>query len=83
MITRIVKMTFRIDQTSAFEKIFEDCENRIHAIITFLALLELVNLQELKITKGDQLNQFWVEEKTAEEIAVDPLIQSEDPQEEE
>ncbi len=42
-----------------------------------------MNLQELKITKGDQLNQFWVEEKTAEEIAVDPLIQSEDPQEEE
>ena len=83
MITRIVKMTFRKEQTSAFEKIFEDCENRIHAIITFLALLELVNLQELKITKGDQLNQFWVEEKTAEEIAVDPLIQSEDPQEEE
>ena len=78
-----IKDAIRLKGKADFEKIFEDCENRIHAIITFLALLELVNLQELKITKGDQLNQFWVEEKTAEEIAVDPLIQSEDPQEEE
>ncbi|MBK9993264.1 MAG: segregation/condensation protein A [Saprospiraceae bacterium] len=78
-----IKDAIRLKGKADFEKIFEDCENRIHAIITFLALLELVNLQELKITKGDQLNQFWVEEKTAEEIAVAPLIQSEDPQEEE
>ena len=56
-------MKFKAD----FEKLFEECENRIHAIITFLALLEMVNLQQLKITKGENLNQFWVEEKPEEE----------------
>lgn len=46
-----------------FEKLFESCENRIHAIVIFLGILELVNLQQLQIIKGDDFNQFWLEEK--------------------
>jgi segregation and condensation protein A len=30
------------EKTVSFEKIFEDCENRVHAIFLFLSLLELV-----------------------------------------
>jgi segregation and condensation protein A len=44
-----------------FEKIFEKCENRIHAIVTFLAILELLNLQTIQIIQGEGYNNFWIE----------------------
>ncbi len=45
----------------SFEELFEEMENRIHAIVHFLALLELTNQQIIYIVQGDQINQFWVE----------------------
>lgn len=48
-------------QKANFNTIFETCKDRIHAIITFLALLELLNLQMLKITLGEGVNNFWLE----------------------
>jgi len=44
-----------------FEQVFNHCENRIHAIITFLALLELLNNQKVHITQGLGKNNFWIE----------------------
>ncbi|MEZ4958513.1 MAG: segregation/condensation protein A [Saprospiraceae bacterium] len=43
-----------------FKSLFLKLENRIHAIVTFLALLELLNLQEVEITQGLGPNNFWV-----------------------
>jgi segregation and condensation protein A len=43
-----------------FKRLFGECENRIHAIVTFLALLELVNIQRLAITVGEGHNNFWL-----------------------
>lgn len=43
-----------------FEDVFGDCENRIHAIVTFLALLELLNQQSIDLIGGDRANQFWL-----------------------
>lgn len=43
-----------------FEDVFADCENRIHAIVTFLALLELLNQQSIDMIGGDRANQFWL-----------------------
>lgn len=43
-----------------FVNIFSTLENRIHAIVTFLALLELLNLQQIKIIQGNGINNFWV-----------------------
>jgi segregation and condensation protein A len=51
----------------AFEKIFEKVENRVHAIFTFLAMLELVQEQQLMIVIGDGYNNFWIRLKTAAE----------------
>ena len=48
-------------RTLSFEKIFEDCENRVHAIFLFLSLLELVQLKFLKILIGEGKNNFIVE----------------------
>ncbi len=46
---------------ATFSKIFENLENRVHAIVTFLALLELLNLQRLTITQGEGFNNFWID----------------------
>ena len=48
-----------------FQGLFGHCENRIHAIITFLALLELLNLEKVALVQGMGENNFWVE-KTRE-----------------
>ncbi len=43
-----------------FDDLFLQLENRIHAIVTFIALLELLNLQQLAIMQGEGVNNFWV-----------------------
>jgi len=41
-------------------QLFANLENRVHAIVTFLALLEMLNLQILDITQGEGVNNFWL-----------------------
>ncbi|MGB0885234.1 MAG: segregation and condensation protein A [Chitinophagales bacterium] len=43
-----------------FEEIFLKLENRIHAVFTFLAMLELIQESLLKINIGEGKNNFWV-----------------------
>lgn len=45
----------------SFEKIFDHCENRVHAIFLFLSLLELVQQKFLKIMIGEGKNNFIIE----------------------
>ena len=49
------------EKTVSFEKIFEDCENRVHAIFLCLSLLELVQQKFLKIIIGEGRNNFIIE----------------------
>ena len=48
-------------KTVSFEKIFEECENRVHAIFLFLSLLELVQQKFLKMIIGEGRNNFIIE----------------------
>lgn len=48
--------------SARFEDLFSGLKDRVHAITTFLALLELLNLQRLNITQGLGANNFWVTE---------------------
>jgi segregation and condensation protein A len=48
-------------KTVAFEKIFANAENRVHAIFLFLSLLELVQQKFLKILIGEGKNNFIIE----------------------
>lgn len=64
------------DIKPTFDSIFSACENRIHAIVTFLALLELLNLSRLHLVQGEGINNFWLtnevnyeDENAAENIA--------------
>jgi segregation and condensation protein A len=43
-----------------FEHVFAPCDNRIHAIFIFLALLELVQQGFLTLQVGEGENNFWV-----------------------
>jgi len=51
----------REEKTLSFEKIFDVCENRVHAIFLFLSLLELVQQKFLKIIVGEGKNNFIIE----------------------
>ena len=48
-------------KTLSFEKIFDVCDNRVHAIFLFLSLLELVQQKFLKIMIGEGRNNFIIE----------------------
>ncbi len=45
---------------SAFDNVFQQCENRIHAIFTFLALLELIQQSLVELKLGEGANNFWL-----------------------
>ena len=51
----------RSEKILSFEKIFEPCENRIHAIFLFLSLLELVQQRYMSIMVGEGKNNFILE----------------------
>ncbi|HRD58173.1 MAG TPA: segregation/condensation protein A [Ferruginibacter sp.] len=51
----------RNERTMSFEKIFEVCENRIHAIFIFLNMLELVQQKFMTLIVGEGRNNFILE----------------------
>lgn len=57
-----IKSKISVGRKTNFRDLFSQVENRIQAIITFLALLELLNLQQARITQGEGNNNFWVEQ---------------------
>ncbi len=57
----------------SFEKVFEVCIDRVHALFLFLSLLELIQLKYMTITVGEGKNNFLLEwnENREEEVAFD------------
>ena len=53
--------TCRREKNVSFEKIFDVCENRIHAIFLFLSMLELVQQKYLMLVTGEGRNNFIIE----------------------
>lgn len=49
------------EKTMSFEKIFDICQDRLHAIFIFLTLLELVQQNYLAIIIGEGRNNFIIE----------------------
>ena len=79
-IHRIVKYNYTIEDQQSyilgkikkgkqvdFKNIFSGLENRIHAIVTFLSLLELLNMQRVMVTQGEGVNNFWISSLDSEE----------------
>jgi len=71
--------TVREGRTLSFEKIFEICDNRLHAIFLFLSMLELVQMNFMSILIGEGRNNFIVEynpDRPADEL---PTFEDEGP----
>lgn len=70
-------------KTVSFEKVFEVCENKIHAIFLFLSMLELIQQKFMKIMVGEGKNNFIVEwnDNREEDILGAPEVEiPQDPQ---
>jgi segregation and condensation protein A len=66
------------EKTLSFEKLFEVCENRIHAIFLFLNMLELVQQKYLQILIGEGRNNFIIEYNDNREEDVSNALTAED-----
>ncbi len=66
------------EKTLSFEKIFEVCENRIHAIFIFLNMLELVQQKFMSIIIGEGRNNFLIEYNENREEDQSTSLTSED-----
>jgi segregation and condensation protein A len=51
----------KTERSLSFEKIFDVCDDRIHAIFLFLNILELVQSNYMKIINGNGTNNFIIE----------------------
>jgi segregation and condensation protein A len=60
-----------------FKKAFELCENKIHAIFTFLGMLDLLQLQALDIVIGEGMNNFWIMKREITDEIMESLIEAE------
>lgn len=49
-----------------FTALFEFMENRVHAIVTFLALLNMLNEGLIQVTIGEGHNNFWIQKSKDE-----------------
>jgi len=50
----------KVNKKTSFEGLFGICEDRMHAIITYLAMLELLNLGHIWCIPGEGMNNFWI-----------------------
>jgi len=68
----------RKEKTLSFEKIFEVCNDRIHAIFLFLNMLELVQQKYLQIIIGEGRNNFIIEFNENRQEESSPQLTDED-----
>lgn len=61
----IIIKNVKVGEKTSFKTVFAHCQNRIHAIVTFLTLLEMLNLELIEMVSGEGTNNFWI-------TAVDP-----------
>ncbi|RYF86856.1 MAG: chromosome segregation protein ScpA, partial [Chitinophagaceae bacterium] len=65
-------VTVKRERIMSFEKIFEPCQDRIHALFFFLSMLELIQAKYMTIMTGEGRNNFIVEynENREEEVVI-------------
>jgi segregation and condensation protein A len=66
--------TLKVRARMSFSELFEVCENRIHAIFNFLAMLELVQQQFIHILTGEGRNNFILEWNQGRESAAEIIV---------
>lgn len=64
--------TVKKEKVMSFEKVFDICQDRIHAIFIFLSVLELIQMKYMTIMVGEGRNNFLVEWNENWEQDIDP-----------
>ena len=67
------------EKTLSFEKIFEVCENRIHALFLFLNMLEMTQAKYISLLVGEGKNNFIVEWNENREEDIVGLLPNDNP----
>jgi segregation and condensation protein A len=67
------------EKTLSFEKIFEVCENRIHALFLFLNMLEMTQTRYISLLVGEGKNNFIVEWNENREEDIVGLLPNDNP----
>lgn len=67
------------EKTLSFEKIFEVCENRIHALFLFLNMLEMTQARYISLLVGEGKNNFIVEWNENREEDIVGLLPNDNP----
>lgn len=62
------------ERTVSFSKIFDHCNDRLHAIFLFLSMLELIQLHYMSIIIGEGRNNFLVEWNENREETEDAIV---------
>lgn len=60
------------EKTVAFEKVFDICEDRVHALFLFLSILELAQQKYMKLLVGEGRNNFIIEWNEHREDDLEP-----------
>ncbi len=68
----------RVADKTSFEGMFGICEDRMHAIITYLAMLELLNLGQIWLVNGEGMNNFWLSTVPNEIKMMEDVIHEDD-----
>ena len=59
-------------KTVAFEKVFDICQDRVHALFLFLSILELAQQKYMKLLVGEGRNNFIIEWNVNREEDLEP-----------
>lgn len=62
----------REGKTVAFEKVFDICQDRVHALFLFLSILELSQQKYMKLMVGEGRNNFMIEWNENREDDLEP-----------
>ncbi len=57
---KVLEKLLEQGEKKSFEGVFGECQNRIHAVVRFLAILELLNRQIISLIQGEGVNNFWL-----------------------
>ncbi len=64
---KMIEQRLATHERLAFDAVFEGIEERVQAIVTFLAILEMANSQAVVLIGGQEANSFWLSKVRDEE----------------
>jgi segregation and condensation protein A len=68
----LIRLWIQTGERLRFSDLFEEVETRVHAIVTFMAILEMMKLGEVRVFQHGHFAEIWLERKT-ESIAEEAM----------